>query len=101
MKGKHGILILLLTALGCKQGDNPRSVSQATNYLVVERAINTSTDSTIIRLSRTAPISFKVRAAPNWERWVANPLGYTGSSLACVDCTLRGTNKEPDFWISE
>ena len=25
-------------------------------------------------------------------------IGHTGSTEACVDCTLRGTNKEPAFW---
>lgn len=25
-------------------------------------------------------------------------LGFSASSVACVDCTLRGTNKRPDFW---
>ena len=25
-------------------------------------------------------------------------LGHTGSTEPCVDCTLRGTNKEPAFW---
>jgi hypothetical protein len=31
----------------------------------------------------------------------AHPDGYTGGTPACVDCTRRGTNKKPDFWIDE
>ena len=26
-------------------------------------------------------------------------LGFTASTRQCVDCTVRGTNKEPSFWI--
>jgi hypothetical protein len=26
------------------------------------------------------------------------PIGYTGSSQPCVDCTLRGSKQIPDFW---
>jgi hypothetical protein len=28
-------------------------------------------------------------------------LGYVASSPQCVDCTLRGSNKQPDFWTDQ
>jgi hypothetical protein len=61
------ILILIITSLGwwgCKQPYNPKPISTATNYLVVEGVISTGSDSTIIRLSRTVPISLKASTTP-------------------------------------
>lgn len=29
------------------------------------------------------------------------PAGFLGSSQECVDCTIRGTKKRPDFWTEE
>ncbi|HZX58509.1 MAG TPA: DUF4249 domain-containing protein [Mucilaginibacter sp.] len=28
-------------------------------------------------------------------------IGYAASSQECVDCTLRGSNKQPDFWTTQ
>jgi hypothetical protein len=27
-----------------------------------------------------------------------SPIGYTGSDISCIDCTLRGSRQQPDFW---
>src|SRR5580700_11271527 len=57
MKRYIHILILLLVAIGCKKPYQPKVISGAPSYLVVEGVINTGPDSTIIRLSRTVPLT--------------------------------------------
>lgn len=57
-------LLAFVLNFGCKKNYNPRIVSGTNNYLVVESAINTGTDSTIIRLSRTVPISSAASTTP-------------------------------------
>src|SRR5579859_1452089 len=58
------ICALLAIVFGCKKAYNPKVISSANNYLVVEAVINTGSDSTIIRLSRTVPLSSNSGATP-------------------------------------
>jgi hypothetical protein len=64
MKKYIYISVLILAALGCKKPYNPKLVSATNSYLVVEGVINTGQDSTIIRLSRTVPLSSAVGSTP-------------------------------------
>jgi hypothetical protein len=58
------ILALLIMAFGCKKPYLPKIVAVSSNYLVVEGAINTGSDSTSIRLSRTVPLSSTAQVKP-------------------------------------
>jgi hypothetical protein len=58
MKLSAGISILAITlSFGCKKPYAPKIIATSGNYLVVESVINTGTDSTSVRLSRTVPLS--------------------------------------------
>src|ERR1700743_3620346 len=58
-----GIIIMLIT--NCTKPYAPKAITNVSNYLVVEGVINTgSNDSTIIKLSRTVPLSAGVGTTP-------------------------------------
>jgi hypothetical protein len=68
MKGKCHIIFLielmLVMTLGCKKPYLPPVIASNANYLVVEGVINSGQDSTIIRLSRTSPLSSDTLVKP-------------------------------------
>src|SRR5580658_10004312 len=64
MKRTAYFLLLVISALACKKPYNPPAITGNGNYLVVEGVINSGSDSTVIKLSRTVNISSKVTANP-------------------------------------
>src|SRR6202012_806504 len=56
--------LLLIIVTSCKKPYNPTIVSNSGSYLVVEGLINSGSDSTIIKISRTVNISSKTVANP-------------------------------------
>jgi hypothetical protein len=57
MKKIKYLLIFASSAIGCRKPYNPPVVASAGSYLVVEGVINSGSDSTTIKLSRTVNIS--------------------------------------------
>jgi len=64
MNRKIYILVLVIMALGCQKPYMPKITAVASNYLVVEGVINTGSDSTSIRLSRTVPLTSTAQVTP-------------------------------------
>src|SRR3978361_1094045 len=57
LKIRYASYGLILFLLACKKPYNPPIVSSQSNYLVVEGLINSGSDSTLIKLSRTVKIN--------------------------------------------
>jgi hypothetical protein len=62
-RGKY-LLVLVISAMGCKKPYNPPAITASANYLVVEGVINPGSDSTIIKLSRTVKLLSKPTTNP-------------------------------------
>src|SRR3978361_1980693 len=96
------IILVFVTVDGCKKPYLPPIVANSPSYLVVEGVINPGTDSTVIKLSRTIPLSSKDAPTPELNAKVvvesdANgsyPLTETGKGYyVAAGLNLSITNK--------
>lgn len=84
--------IIMVVWYSCKKPYNPKPITTTINYLVVEGTINT-TDSTVIRLSRTVPLSSRVGSAPELNASVSI-VSSSGSDYPLF-ATGKGFYKSP------
>jgi hypothetical protein len=71
MKRFACILFLMISVVGCRKPYNPPAIASAGSYLVVEGVINSGSDSTTIKLSRTVNVSSANTANPVLNATVA------------------------------
>jgi hypothetical protein len=101
-KAKFLIVLPFVVSIGCKKPYNPPISSTTGNYLVVEGVINSGSDSTVIKLSRTVQISNKNAVNPELhatviiqgDQNVSYPLAETGNgNYACAGLNLDNSHK--------
>ena len=81
--------VLLLVLMCCKKPYNPPVISTTNSYLVVEGIINSGSDSTIIKLSKTVKLSDKTAINPLLGATVTVE-GDKNSAYPLVDIYGRG-----------
>jgi len=96
------VLILFIATAGCRKQYNPPAISAPDSYLVVEGVINSGSDSTFIKLSRTVKLSSKVTTNPEPNATVivegdqntSYPLTETGGGIySCAGLHLDNGHK--------
>ncbi|HEY4196846.1 MAG TPA: DUF4249 domain-containing protein, partial [Mucilaginibacter sp.] len=102
MKKGFYLLIFLAVIAGCKKPFNPVVASTETGYLVVEGVINSGSDSTFIKLSRTVKLSGKTSTSAEMGATVivesdqnaSYPLTATGKGVyASAGLNLNSSRK--------
>src|ERR1700761_5894980 len=103
MKKRICLLIwLAIIAAGCKKPFNPVVISTSNSYLVVEGVINSGSDSTFIKLSRTVKLTDKTSVNPELNATVSvegdqntsYPLTETGNgNYSCAGLNLNSSHK--------
>jgi hypothetical protein len=101
-KGICLLILLIAVAAVCRKPYNPVILSTGTGYLVVEGVINSGSDSTFIKLSRTVKLSGKTSASPELNAIITvegdqnttYPLKETGhGNYSCAGLNLNNSHK--------
>jgi hypothetical protein len=91
------MFILFIVTASCKKQYNPPIINSPGSYLVVEGIINSSGDSTFIKLSRTVKLSSKASVNPELnaivavesDQGISYPLTETGNgNYSCTGLNL-------------
>lgn len=91
--------LVLVTSLCCKKPYNPQLVSSSKNYLVVEGVINSGTDSTTIKLSKTVNLDGKTTLNPVLGA-VVNVESDQNASIRLIDAHNNGNYSSPALGLS-
>ena len=96
------LLLLSIIAVSCRKLYSPPSIVATNSYLVVEGVINSGSDSTFIKLSRTVKISNKTATNPELnailnvegDQNTSYPLKELGNGVyACTGLNLNSSRK--------
>jgi hypothetical protein len=96
------MFVLFIVTASCKKQYNPPIINSPGSYLVVEGVINSGSDSTLIKLSRTVKLSSKASVNPELnaivrvesDQGVSYPLTEAGNgNYSCAGLNLDNSRK--------